>query len=114
MASSDGATRPSFNADQPDSQSQLLQPESTLTVGQSVTLTLGSDALVIVGEQCLTIHACVSWLHIAHTNQLLVLTDDRSTQKPDRGCCGLLSNSSMFFQYSSFYLVNISVCLGYQ
>ncbi|KAH1496697.1 hypothetical protein LV164_001078 [Aspergillus fumigatus] len=93
MASSDGATRPSFNADQPDSQSQLLQPESTLTVGQSVTLTLGSDALVIVGEQCLTIHACVSWLHIAHTNQLLVLTDDRSTQKPDRGCCGLLSNS---------------------
>ncbi|KAH2343745.1 hypothetical protein KXV29_001531 [Aspergillus fumigatus] len=40
MASSDGATRPSFNADQPDSQSQLLQPESTLTVGQSVTLTL--------------------------------------------------------------------------
>ncbi|KAH2318211.1 hypothetical protein KXW60_009457 [Aspergillus fumigatus] len=67
MASSDGATRPSFNADQPDSQSQLLQPESTLTVGQSVTLTLGSDALVIV--------------------------DDRSTQKPDRGCCGLLSNS---------------------
>ncbi|KAH1728807.1 hypothetical protein KXX25_007890 [Aspergillus fumigatus] len=94
MASSDGATRPSFNADQPDSQSQLLQPESTLTVGQSVTLTLGNDALVIVGEQCLTIHACMSWLHIAHTNQLLVLlTDDRSTQKPDRGCCGLLSNS---------------------
>lgn len=115
MASSDGATRPSFNADQPDSQSQLLQPESTLTVGQSVTLTLGNDALVIVGEQCLTIHACMSWLHIAHTNQLLVLlTDDRSTQKPDRGCCGLLSNSSRFFQYSSFYLVNISVCLGYQ
>ncbi|KAH1394067.1 hypothetical protein KXX50_005078 [Aspergillus fumigatus] len=67
MASSDGATRPSFNADQPDSQSQLLQPESTLTVGQSVTLTLGNDALVIV--------------------------DDRSTQKPDHGCCGLLSNS---------------------
>jgi hypothetical protein len=53
MASSDGATRPSFNADQPDSQSQLLQSDSTLIVGQSTTLALGSDALVIVGEQCL-------------------------------------------------------------
>jgi hypothetical protein len=64
MASPDGATRPSFNADQPDSQSQLLQPDSTLTVGQSITLTLGSDALVITGEHCLTIHACRSWLHM--------------------------------------------------
>lgn len=63
MASSDGATRPSFNADQPDSQSQLLQSDSTLTVGQSTTLVLGSDALVIVGKQCLKSMLAVMVVH---------------------------------------------------
>lgn len=45
------AASPSFNnADQPDSQRQLLQHDSTLTVARSVSLTLGSDALLVAGR----------------------------------------------------------------
>lgn len=44
------AARPSLNnADQPDSQHQLLQHDSTLTVAQCVSLTLGSDSLLVAG-----------------------------------------------------------------
>ncbi|KAL5689902.1 hypothetical protein EMGR_008321 [Emarellia grisea] len=74
MASSDGATRPSFNADQPDSQSQLLQPESTLTVGQSVTLTLGNDALVIVETKETQSIALYNILHAEVSSAGLTIT----------------------------------------
>jgi hypothetical protein len=103
MASPDGATRPSFNADQPDSQSRLLQPDSTLTVGQSITLTLGSDALVITGEHCLTIHACRSWLHIAHSNQLLVLLQTIAPRENRTAAAADYCQSRVGFSITSFF-----------
>ncbi|KAB8238933.1 sphinganine kinase lcb4 [Aspergillus alliaceus] len=66
MTSSNG---PSFNhADQPDSQHRLLQRDSTLTVAQSVSLTIGADSLLVA--------------------------DERPKSKDQRACCGLLTKST--------------------
>ncbi|PYI26644.1 hypothetical protein BP00DRAFT_430175 [Aspergillus indologenus CBS 114.80] len=55
----DSNSRPSFNT--ADVSDQLLQHDATLAVGDSITLTLGSDSLLVV--------------------------DERSGRKSERGCC---------------------------
>ncbi|KAE8149281.1 ATP-NAD kinase-like domain-containing protein [Aspergillus avenaceus] len=66
---SNGDARPSLShADQLDSQHQLLQHDSTLTVAQSVSLTIGGDSLLVVDER------------------------PRSTDQ--RACCGLIAKST--------------------
>ncbi|THC91039.1 hypothetical protein EYZ11_009498 [Aspergillus tanneri] len=66
---SNDAAHPSNIADQPDSQRQLLQYDSILRVAQSVSLTLGSDSLLI--------------------------SDERSTGKTKRACCATEETQSI-------------------
>ncbi|PYH44410.1 putative sphingosine kinase (SphK) [Aspergillus saccharolyticus JOP 1030-1] len=61
MASTADSSRPSFSP--ADASDQLLQHDATLAVGDSVTLTLGGDSLLVV--------------------------DERSGRKSERGCCSV-------------------------
>ncbi|BCR86165.1 putative sphingosine kinase (SphK) [Aspergillus chevalieri] len=64
----------------PDTGSRLLEHDSTLIVGRSVSLTLGSDSLAIV--------------------------DERASRKSDRdGCCGFLKSKSKETHAISLYNV---------
>ncbi|KAF7589622.1 sphinganine kinase lcb4 [Aspergillus hancockii] len=76
-SSSNGASRPFNHADQPDSQHRLLQHDSTLTVAQSVSLTIGGDSLLVV--------------------------DERPKSKDQRACCGLLAKSTKTTHSISLY-----------
>ncbi|GAQ41616.1 sphinganine kinase lcb4 [Aspergillus tubingensis] len=69
MTTSNGPPRPSFNnADHPETRDQLLEHDATLIVSNSVSLTIGGDSLLIV--------------------------DERSMRKSERGCCGIASKTA--------------------
>ncbi|PWY83075.1 hypothetical protein BO94DRAFT_625471 [Aspergillus sclerotioniger CBS 115572] len=69
MTTPNGPSRPSFNnADLPETRDQLLEHDATLIVANSVSLTLGGDSLLIV--------------------------DERSMRKSERGCCGLANKTA--------------------
>ncbi|PLB34633.1 putative sphingosine kinase (SphK) [Aspergillus candidus] len=67
--SPNGASRPPLtHPDQPDSQQHLLAHDASLTVAQSVSLTLAGDSLIVL--------------------------DERPSRQADRTCCGLLPLSA--------------------
>ncbi|PYH99376.1 hypothetical protein BO71DRAFT_394446 [Aspergillus ellipticus CBS 707.79] len=71
MATPSGSPSPTFNnPDQLDLQHQLMDHDATLMVTEEVSLTLGGDNLLIV--------------------------DERSMRKAERGCCGLTSKPGNF------------------
>ncbi|PWY89780.1 hypothetical protein BO70DRAFT_377056 [Aspergillus heteromorphus CBS 117.55] len=71
MATSNGPPRPSFNnADLPETRDQLLDHDATLMLTDSVSLTLSADSILIV--------------------------DERSMRKSERGCCGLSNKPGNF------------------
>lgn len=71
------------SADQPETQ---LQHDSTLLVDKSVSLSLGSDSLLIVGTQFLS-------SRMRKISLLICTADDRSVRKHGRRCCGLCRSS---------------------
>lgn len=71
------------SADLPEGQ---LQHNSTLFVDKSVSLSLGSDSLLIVG-----MISCKGWMR--DFSLLSRAADDHSVRKRNRRCCGLCKSS---------------------
>ncbi|KAJ5620045.1 hypothetical protein N7510_004029 [Penicillium lagena] len=65
---------------------QPLLRDAAVIVDTSVSLTLGSDSLLVVGKNCAPVSVPYA--------SLTMHTDERFARKPDRSCCGLCKSES--------------------
>lgn len=90
MSPSTATATATARTESPDTGSRLLEHDSTLIVGKSVSLTLGSDSLAIVGMSSLCFIGFFFFL-LSYSR----VADERASRKSDRdGCCGFLKSSN--------------------